>query len=344
LRNAGGPVTGPGACADYLRYVLGMYPDLVWERTGPPMLSASGDRASFTWVGRGHFTGRMDPPGIDGTGQAFAFAGVEVFDFAGDRASALDVSYDLLGLLNQVGELGQHVDEPVDRVDPAKGDERPCHRRIEMPTGRDADARDQREQDECVGEPDNGEVGAELGRGAAGNVEHDGAGDDENEEHRSHQLCDVCSESSVVHSGNPPVGLVQCKDLAPWGRAGAVYTRVPKREHRIWLGAMKRVAAPLAAALLAAALTLFGAACGGSGAEPGASNEATPATLVLDFQPNAVHSGIYDALANGDYSDAGVHLTVREPSSSRPRPAYCAPGRMSGTPLPFRPICASRPR
>ena len=49
---------------------------------------------------------------------------------------------------------------------------------------------------------------------------------------------------------------------------------------------MRWVAAPLAAALAALAL----AACGDGGAEPGASDEAT---LVLDFQPNAVHAGIY---------------------------------------------------
>jgi len=48
---------------------------------------------------------------------------------------------------------------------------------------------------------------------------------------------------------------------------------------------MRRVAALLAAALLVAGLV----ACGGGGAEPGAPKGAT---LVLDFQPNAVHSGI----------------------------------------------------
>ena len=51
---------------------------------------------------------------------------------------------------------------------------------------------------------------------------------------------------------------------------------------------MRRVAA-----LLAAALLLAGAAgCGEDGAEPGAPEGAT---LVLDFTPNAVHSGIYAA-------------------------------------------------
>src|SRR5688500_16232010 len=84
---------------------------------------------------------------------------------------------------------------------------------------------------------------------------------------------------------------------------------------------MRRVAAPLAAALLASAAL---AACGGSGAEPGASREAT---LVLDFQPNAVHAGIYAALERGYYDDAGVDLEVREPSASTDAPKLLAADR-----------------
>jgi putative hydroxymethylpyrimidine transport system substrate-binding protein len=72
---------------------------------------------------------------------------------------------------------------------------------------------------------------------------------------------------------------------------------------------MRRVAALLAAALLSAAL----AACGGGGAEPGAPEGAT---LVLDFQPNAVHAGLYAAQAEGDFKDAGIDLKIQEPSSS----------------------------
>ena len=71
---------------------------------------------------------------------------------------------------------------------------------------------------------------------------------------------------------------------------------------------MRRVAALLAAALLAAPI-----GCGGGGAEPGAPRGAT---LVLDFQPNAVHSGIYAAEATGDFEDEGLDLTIREPSST----------------------------
>jgi NitT/TauT family transport system substrate-binding protein/putative hydroxymethylpyrimidine transport system substrate-binding protein len=83
---------------------------------------------------------------------------------------------------------------------------------------------------------------------------------------------------------------------------------------------MRRVAA-----LLAAALLLPGAAgCGGGGAEPGAPKGAT---LVLDFVPNAVHSGIYAALRQGYYRDAGIDLTVRQPGESTDAPKLLAAGR-----------------
>jgi NitT/TauT family transport system substrate-binding protein/putative hydroxymethylpyrimidine transport system substrate-binding protein len=74
---------------------------------------------------------------------------------------------------------------------------------------------------------------------------------------------------------------------------------------------MGRVAALLAAAL---ALSAAVAACGdGGGAEPGAPEGAT---LVLDFQPNAVHAPLYAARARGYLEDAGIDLEIREPSSS----------------------------
>jgi NitT/TauT family transport system substrate-binding protein/putative hydroxymethylpyrimidine transport system substrate-binding protein len=73
---------------------------------------------------------------------------------------------------------------------------------------------------------------------------------------------------------------------------------------------MGRVAASLAAVLAASALV----ACGdGDGAEPDAPQGAT---LVLDFQPNAVHAPLYAAEARGYYADEGVDLDIREPSSS----------------------------
>jgi NitT/TauT family transport system substrate-binding protein/putative hydroxymethylpyrimidine transport system substrate-binding protein len=83
---------------------------------------------------------------------------------------------------------------------------------------------------------------------------------------------------------------------------------------------MRWLAAPLPAALAAFAL----GACGDGGAEPGASDEAT---VVLDFQPNAVHAGIYRALAQDYYGDRGIELSVREPSASTDAPKLLGSGR-----------------
>jgi NitT/TauT family transport system substrate-binding protein/putative hydroxymethylpyrimidine transport system substrate-binding protein len=81
-----------------------------------------------------------------------------------------------------------------------------------------------------------------------------------------------------------------------------------------------------AVALLAASLALAGiaAGCGGGGAEPGAP---IGATLVLDFTPNAVHSGIFAAKSEGFYNDAGIDLQVRAPGESTDAPKLLAAGR-----------------
>jgi putative hydroxymethylpyrimidine transport system substrate-binding protein len=83
---------------------------------------------------------------------------------------------------------------------------------------------------------------------------------------------------------------------------------------------MRMVVASLAAVLLGLAV----GGCGGDGAEPGAPQRAT---LVLDFTPNAVHSGIYVALRRGYYRDAGVDLEVRPPSASTDAPKLLGAGR-----------------
>src|SRR6478735_5488949 len=85
-------------------------------------------------------------------------------------------------------------------------------------------------------------------------------------------------------------------------------------------GQMRRVVA-----LLATVLALAGVAgCGGGGAEPGAPKGAT---LVLDFTPNAVHTGIYAAQAEGFYRDGGVDLKVQAPGESTDAPKLLAAGR-----------------
>jgi NitT/TauT family transport system substrate-binding protein/putative hydroxymethylpyrimidine transport system substrate-binding protein len=52
------------------------------------------------------------------------------------------------------------------------------------------------------------------------------------------------------------------------------------------------------------------------------------ATLVLDFVPNAVHSGIYAAAAEGFYRDAGVDLKVQAPGESTDAPKLLGADRV----------------
>jgi ABC-type nitrate/sulfonate/bicarbonate transport system substrate-binding protein len=79
-------------------------------------------------------------------------------------------------------------------------------------------------------------------------------------------------------------------------------------------------------ALLATALALVGVVgCGGSGAEPGGPKGAT---LVLDFTPNAVHSGIYAAAVAGFYEDAGVDLKIQPPGESTDAPKLLGAGKV----------------
>ena len=48
---------------------------------------------------------------------------------------------------------------------------------------------------------------------------------------------------------------------------------------------------------------------------------------MLDFTPNAVHSGIYAAQAEGFYGDAGVDLKIHQPGESTDAPKLLAAGR-----------------
>jgi ABC-type nitrate/sulfonate/bicarbonate transport system substrate-binding protein len=66
--------------------------------------------------------------------------------------------------------------------------------------------------------------------------------------------------------------------------------------------------------LIAVCCCLALSACGGS--DDAGGSEAGSGTLVLDFTPNAVHTGIYTALARDFDGNERVRLRVRAPSSS----------------------------
>jgi ABC-type nitrate/sulfonate/bicarbonate transport system substrate-binding protein len=95
-------------------------------------------------------------------------------------------------------------------------------------------------------------------------------------------------------------------------------------------------------ALLATVLALVGlAGCGGDGAEPGAPKGAT---LVLDFVPNAVHSGIYAALSRGYYDDEGVALKVQAPGESTDAPKLLGAGKVEFAILDIHDLGIARER
>jgi putative hydroxymethylpyrimidine transport system substrate-binding protein len=77
---------------------------------------------------------------------------------------------------------------------------------------------------------------------------------------------------------------------------------------------------PASIAALAVALALWGC---GAGALP----RTTKATLILDFTPNAVHAGIFRALADGDYARENISLSVVAPSATEEPLALVAAGR-----------------
>ena len=103
---------------------------------------------------------------------------------------------------------------------------------------------------------------------------------------------------------------------------------------------MNRIAASLAALLLTSAL----AGCGGSGAEPDAPPSGARATLVLDFLPNAVHAGIYAAVADGSLARRGIDLSVREPGSSTDAPKLLRAGRADLAVMDIQDLAIARER
>jgi ABC-type nitrate/sulfonate/bicarbonate transport system substrate-binding protein len=91
---------------------------------------------------------------------------------------------------------------------------------------------------------------------------------------------------------------------------------------------MTRLRTPLAAVLTAIAL----AACGGgstAGTARDAAAQLPTASLMLDFTPNAIHTGIYTALARHYDLTNGIHLQVRIPGASTDAISLLTAGRVN---------------
>lgn len=96
-------------------------------------------------------------------------------------------------------------------------------------------------------------------------------------------------------------------------------------------------------------LTAFAAALGGCGSASPAARGKTisppqPATLVLDFTPNAVHAGIYAALAHHYDIAEGVRLHVVAPSASTDSIKFLEAGRADFAILDIHDLAIARER
>ncbi|MFZ0041944.1 MAG: ABC transporter substrate-binding protein [Solirubrobacteraceae bacterium] len=96
----------------------------------------------------------------------------------------------------------------------------------------------------------------------------------------------------------------------------------------------------LVAALLGGALLLCG--CGGSVLGGPQAGSLTSASLVLDFTPNPVHVGIYEALAHGYDTAAGVRLHVIVPSASTDAIKLLEAGRVNFAILDIHDLAIAR--
>ena len=94
-----------------------------------------------------------------------------------------------------------------------------------------------------------------------------------------------------------------------------------------------------ATALIAACAALVG--CGGA-ATP--VDEPRPVTLALDFTPNAVHAGIYGAIAAGTDHERDIGLRVREPASGSDGLKLLAGGRVDVAVLDIHDLGLARER
>jgi putative hydroxymethylpyrimidine transport system substrate-binding protein len=91
------------------------------------------------------------------------------------------------------------------------------------------------------------------------------------------------------------------------------------------------------------AICALAAALAGCGADA-RSPAPRPATLVLDFTPNAVHAGIYTALGRGYDRAAGVALRVIAPSASTDAIRLLATGRANFAILDIHDLAIARLR
>jgi ABC-type nitrate/sulfonate/bicarbonate transport system substrate-binding protein len=98
------------------------------------------------------------------------------------------------------------------------------------------------------------------------------------------------------------------------------------------------------APLLLVVLLLSAVAAGGCAAAGGTDRPNTRETLLLDFQPNAVHSGIYLARQRGYDKAEGVDLQIEQPTASTDSLKLLRSGRADAAILDIHDLALARER
>lgn len=93
-------------------------------------------------------------------------------------------------------------------------------------------------------------------------------------------------------------------------------TAVPRLPYPRRAGAVALAVALLGVAACTGTDSASDDAAGGSTGETGAGDESRAVTLMLNWTPNAHHVGIYAAIAEGWFDEAGIDLTVIEPADA----------------------------
>ncbi len=93
---------------------------------------------------------------------------------------------------------------------------------------------------------------------------------------------------------------------------------------------------------LALVVAVLVAACGSSSST--SSHSVRSASLVLDFTPNAVHAGIYSAIAHRLDRDHGIHLSVIVPSATTDAIKLLDTGRVNFAILDIHDLAIARER
>ena len=98
-----GPARGPAAVQEFMREARVAFPDLHFDDSDEPHLTADGDRVAWRWRMRGTNTGPIDPPGFAPTHRAIEIEGVDLWTMRDGRIARSRAFYDFNALAVQLG-------------------------------------------------------------------------------------------------------------------------------------------------------------------------------------------------------------------------------------------------